>query len=58
MWQEIIILLIAMIVFGCVGYKVYALFTKPVSLCDHCAGCTLKDQRKEKKPDCKDIRKK
>lgn len=56
MWQEMIIIIIAFVVFGFVGYKIYCFFTKPISPCDHCTGCVLKEQLKEKSRDCKDFK--
>jgi hypothetical protein len=48
MWQEIIIAIIALIVAGCVGYKIWRYFTKPAFPCDNCTGCALKEQLKNK----------
>ena len=56
MWQEIILIIIAVIVMVCVGYKLYRFFTKPYSPCDDCIGCSLKDQVKDEGDDCEKIR--
>ena len=58
MWQEIAIVLIAISVAIFVGYKVILFFKKPVTPCDKCAGCPLKEQMMGKKLDCKDFEKK
>ena len=52
MWQEIAIIIIAIVVVAYIGYKIVVLFKKPVSPCDKCVGCPLKEQ---KKLDCKDF---
>jgi hypothetical protein len=56
MWQEIIIAIIAVVVVGYVGYKIYHLLTKQGSLCDNCAGCSLKEQLKDKSRNCKEFK--
>jgi len=57
MWQEIAIIIIAIAVVGYTGYKVIVLFKKPISPCDKCDGCPLKEQVKGKSIDCKDLKK-
>ena len=52
MWQEIILIIIAIFVTICVVYKLYRYFAKPYSPCDDCGGCSLKDQTKGKGGDC------
>jgi len=52
MWQEIVIIIIAILVVCSVGYKLYCYFTKPASPCDDCNGCALKDELKKKNFDC------
>ena len=54
MWQEIVIIIIAIFVIVFVGYKLYRHFTQPASLCDDCDGCVIKDEMK-KKSTCKDF---
>jgi hypothetical protein len=49
MWQEIIIVIIAVLVAGSVGYKIWRYFTKSASPCDNCTGCLLREQLKNKK---------
>jgi hypothetical protein len=55
MWQDMAIIAIAIVVAGYLGYKIYCFFfTKPSSPCDDCAGCSLKEQLKNKKTECPD----
>jgi hypothetical protein len=52
MWQDIAIITIAIVVIGYLGHRIYVFFTKPVSPCDNCVGCSLKEQLKNKKTEC------
>jgi hypothetical protein len=56
MWQEVLILIIAVIVIGYVGYKIYCFFTQPAPSCNSCAGCSLKEQLKSKNRNCKEFK--
>ena len=56
MWQEIVIIIIALFVVCSVGYKLYRYFARPDSPCDGCEGCVLKDELKEKKSACEDFK--
>jgi hypothetical protein len=58
MWQDITIIAIAMVVIGYLGRRIYVFFAKPVSPCDNCAGCSLKEQLKSKKTECPERNKK
>jgi hypothetical protein len=48
MWQETVIVIIAVIVAASAGYRIWRYFTKPASPCDGCAGCSLKEQMQNK----------
>lgn len=58
MWQEIVIIIIGVVVFGYVGYKIYCFITKSVSPCDSCIGCALKEQLKGNGDTCDEFKKK
>ena len=47
MWQEILIIVIALVVAVFTGYKMYRLFSKKSSPCDHCPGCSIKEKPKQ-----------
>jgi hypothetical protein len=57
-WQEIVIIIIAIMTVLFIVYKAAVFLKKPASPCDKCTGCPLKEQVKGNKPDCKDFEKK
>ena len=58
MWQEIVIIIIAVLVVVSIGYRLYCYFSKSTSPCDDCSGCVLKEELNEKQSVCKDLKKK
>lgn len=54
MWQEILVIIIGIVVFGYAGYKVVRLFTKKnASPCAECTiSCSIKDISLARKEDC------
>ena len=60
MWQEVLIVIVAITVALFAGVKIYRFFFNPGSgcQCSNCENCSYKEQMKENGCDCKDFRRK
>ena len=56
MWQEILVIIIAIIAVLYVALKIYRFFITPASTCDKCEGCSLKEQISKKNDGCNDFK--
>ncbi|MDR3250369.1 MAG: FeoB-associated Cys-rich membrane protein [Tannerella sp.] len=55
MWQEITVIITGIIISAYAGYKIYRRIKGGnASPCDSCAGCSLKEQLKDKSLDCEE----